>query len=110
MIDKRLLVDTVAVKLELEKDEWGSPVLGGPISLSNVRFDRSIKNDGSQNNRTQSKIGVIYVYPQYCPVTIDKSWMNALVEDEFGTYLIRDIIINRNPFNNKVFSYEIEVI
>lgn len=115
MIDKRMLVDFVTIQLEIDKDEWGSPVYGEPFTLSPVRFDRNLETSGDKSIggngiREYTKPSVLYVYPEHCNVSADNSWINAKLADEYGEYLVKKVIPHKHPFANKIFSYEIEVI
>lgn len=111
MIDKRMLVDTVTIKkLTGEKDVWGKVTYDEPTTLKPVRFDRQFNVSGSTNNRSESKPGVLFVYPKYCPVDLDESFENGVINDGKRDYKIRSVIPVYYPRQNKVFCYEIEVI
>lgn len=117
VIDKRTLVDSVTIsKPTGKKDGWGKEGFSYPILLSPVRFDRNFDGPGSVNNPSGQKNpsfrapGVIFVYPQYCDVEIDSSYRNAIVKDGSDEYIVNKIIPVYEPFNRRVFCYEIEVM
>lgn len=111
MIDKRMLVDTVTIqKPSGEKDGWGKVIYDEPKALKPVRFDRQFNVSGSTNNRSESNPSVLFVYPKYCPVVLDESFENGLINDGKRDYKIRSVIPIYYPRQNKVFCYEIEVI
>lgn len=113
MIDKRLLTDTVTVSLTGSKNEWGEVVYQEEFELSNVRFDRRIikkeNKTSSALNSVQDKPGILFIYPKFTPVTVDDSWIDAIIKDEYSTYKVVGYTVHP-LFNSKVFSYELEVI
>lgn len=110
-IDKRLLVDTVTIqKTTEEKDAWGKVMLESPVTLSSVRFDRQYQVQGTQNNRKEAKPSLLFVYPQYCPIVLDKSFENAIINDGQTEYRVTTIVPVSYPHNNKIFCYEVECI
>lgn len=110
-VDKRLLVDTVTIKKTTgEKDEWGKVVLESPVTIRPVRFDRQYQVQGTQNNRKESKPSVLFVYPQYCPIVLDETFENAIVNDGKRDYRVTTVIPVSYPHNGKIFCYELECI
>ncbi|WP_164683834.1 putative minor capsid protein [Streptococcus hyointestinalis] len=111
MIDKRTLIDTVTIqKPSDQKDSWGKVVLADKITLSPVRFDRQFSVQGTQNNRKESKPSVLFVYPKYCPVVLDDSFENAIVNDGKRDYKVTSIIPVSYPHKQKIFCYEVECV
>lgn len=112
MIDKRLLQDKVIVKLKQSENDWGKNNYSYDIVLSPVRFDRNVISKTLKSTRTENtfvnKPGVIFIYPKFCKVTVDESWIEAKVIDEISEYKVVGFKVNY--FNGKVFSYEIEVL
>lgn len=112
MIDKRLLTDTIQVKLVDDVDTWGKQAYKEPFTVNNVRFDRltvdktdkAIKLTNTVRNRT----GNIFIYPRSSKVIVNDSWLQAQITDEHGTYEV--VSYQVNYFNGKVFSYEVNVI
>lgn len=109
MIDKRLLTDEVQVFLKSGPDSYGKEKEAEPILLKPVRFDRSVSVNGSGNNVNRQKVGTIFVYPKFCDVTVDDSWLGARVSDGVRDYIVQGFNVN-HLFSKTVFSYEIEVI
>lgn len=111
MIDKRLLVDAVTIqKATGEKDGWGKVILESPVTLKPVRFDRQYQAQGTKNNRTESKPSTLFVYPRHCPVTLDDTFINAVIKDGQREYRVTSVTPVSYPHNNKVFCYELECI
>lgn len=110
-IDKRLLVDTVTIqKPTEEKDGWGKVILESPVTLKPVRFDRQYQVQGTQNNRKESKPSVLFVYPKYCPVILDDTFENAIINDGKREYRVTSVVPVSYPHKQKVFCYEVECI
>lgn len=110
MIDKRMLVDTVTIQKTSDVDKWGKETYSDPITLKYVRFDRSVSHTGSGADRNENNFSVLMIYPKYTPIELDDSWLNGRVFDESRNYIIRKIIPQYHPFNNKILCYEVEVI
>lgn len=111
MIDKRLLTDSVKVELVESKDEWGDKKHSTPITLNNVRFDRTTQIKNNQNlgkNTLKNKVGTIFIYPKITEIVIDDSWIGAKVTDEYGEYKVQGYSVNK--LNGQLFSIELEVI
>lgn len=110
-IDKRLLIDAVTIqKTTGELDGWGKETLEQPLTLKPVRFDRQYQVQGTQNNRIESKPSTLFVYPKHCPVTLDDTFVNAVIKDGQREYRVTSVTPVSYPHNNKVFCYELECI
>ena len=59
-----------------------------------------------QCNRTST----LFVYPKYCNVTVDDSWLDAKVIYAGHEYTIQSYETLLHPFSQRVFCYEIGVI
>lgn len=110
MIDKRLLNDTVTIQKITGKDKWGNETYSEPMELLNVKFDREVGLVGTGSNRGETKASVLFIYPIYCPVTIDDSYKNGKINDGQRDFIIRKIIPQYHPFNKSILCYEVEVI
>ena len=99
MIDKRLLKDKIIVKKVTDKNDFGDETYSEPITVESVRFDRSISVSGNRGKYTNSSVS---------NVTVDDSWLEAVVNDGERDYTITGY--QPNFVNGKAFSFEIEVI
>lgn len=108
MIDKRLLQDVVTVSKVDGKDDFGDVTYADPLDIKPVRFDRSVQVVGANNSKTRQKVGKVFIYPKFVDVTVDDSWLGALVNDGVRDYLVTGYEVN--TLNGKIFSYEVEVI
>ena len=107
MIDKRLLQDVVTVRKVEGKDNYGDIKYSEPLYIKPVRFDRSVVVTGTNNSKTRQKAGVVYIYPKFVNVTVDDSWLGAVMNDGARDYLV--IGYQPNYLNGRIFSYEVEV-
>lgn len=110
MIDKRLLVDTVAIAKVAEVDSWGKVTYTEPVTLSHVRFDRNLERVGTGNHRSEAKPSVLFVYPKFCPIELDDSYLGAKVSHDDHEYIVKKIIPHPHPFKKAIFCYEVEVV
>lgn len=110
MIDKRMLNDTVTITKPKGKDKWGKESQSELLTLSPVKFDCEDSYVGTGNNRSESKPSVLLVYPQFCPVELDKTFLGGTVNDGQKDYIIRKIIPQYHPFKKSVLCYEVEVV
>nr|DAE55435.1 MAG TPA: Minor capsid protein [Caudoviricetes sp.] len=110
MIDKRMLPDSVKIQKPTGKDDWGKETYSEPLLLSPCKFDRVLSHTGSGSNRSETKPSTVIVYPQFCPVELDKSYLGGVVDDDGTIYLVRSIIPQYHPLTRKLLAYEIEVI
>lgn len=108
MIDKRLLTDTISVRKVAGKNDYGDESYSDPLDIKPVRFDRSVQVVGTNNSKTRQNAGKVFIYPRFVDVTVDDSWLGALVNDGVRDYLVTGYEVN--TLNGKVFSYEVEVI
>ncbi|HFU4076820.1 TPA: putative minor capsid protein [Streptococcus suis] len=107
MIDKRLLQDFITVRKVEGKDDFGDVTYSDPLDIKPVRFDRSVAVIGTNNSKIKQKVGVVYIYPKFANVTVDESWLGAIVNDRERDYLVTGY--QPNYLNGKIFSYEVEV-
>ena len=107
MIDKRLLQDFITVRKVEGKNDFGDVTYSDPLDIKPVRFDRSVAVIGTNNSKTKQKVGVVYIYPKFANVTVDESWLGAIVNDRERDYLVTGY--QPNYLNGKIFSYEVEV-
>lgn len=110
-IDKRLLIDTVTIQKDTgEKDGWGKVILESPVTLKHVRFDRQYQVQGTKNSRKEAKPSILFVYPKYCPIILDKTFENAIINDRERDYRVISVLPVSYPHKKKVFCYEVECI
>mgnify|MGYP005780661381 FL=1 len=110
MIDKRMLVDSVAITLVGPPDKWGKQTELSTLTLNNVRFDVTTASNSSGRNSNINRTSTLFIYPKYCNVVVDVSWLDAKVISNGHEYTIQSYETLLHPFNMQVFCYEIGVI
>ena len=110
MIDKRMLHDSLTIKKSIEEDDWGKEAYSEPLLLSPCKFDRSFSRSGTGNHRSEYNTSTVIVYHKYCPVSLDKSFVGGIVEEDGVSYVVKDIIPQYHPLTSRLLAYEIEVI
>lgn len=110
MIDKRMLPNSVTIKKPIGEDDWGKETYSDPLYLSPCKFDRTFSNSGIGNHRSERNSSTVIVYPKYCPVELDKSFVGGVVEEDGVSYVVKNIIPQYHPLTKKLLAYEIEVI
>lgn len=110
MIDKRMLVDSVAITLVGPPDKWGKQTELSTLTLGNVRFDVATNLNSANRNSNINRTSTLFVYPKYCNVTVDDTWLDAKVIYAGHEYIVQSYETLLHPFNRQVFCYEIGVI
>lgn len=110
MIDKRMLVDSVEVTLVGPPDKWGKQKELSNLTLGNVRFDVATNLNSANRNSNINRTSALFVYPKYCNVTVDDSWLDAKLIYAGHEYTIQSYETLLHPFSQRVFCYEIGVI
>ncbi|CAI3320403.1 minor capsid protein [Enterococcus cecorum] len=110
MIDKRMLVDSVAITLVGPPDKWGKQTELSTLALNNVRFDVATTSNSSGRNSNINRASTLFVYPKYCNVVVDDTWLDAKVIYAGHEYTVQSYETLIHPFNRQVFCYEIGVI
>ena len=89
MIDKRMLTDSVIIKKPVGEDDWGKEAYSDPLLLSPCKFDRSYSHSGTGNHRSESNSSTVIVYHKYCPVKLDKSFVEVLLKRKVLATLLK---------------------
>lgn len=110
MIDKRMLVDSVEVTLVGTPDKWGKQTELSTLKIENVRFDVATNANSSGRNSNINRASTLFVYPKYCNVVVDDTWLDAIVIYAGHEYTVQSYETLIHPFNRQVFCYEIGVI
>lgn len=110
MIDKRMLVDSVAITLVGPPDKWGKQTELSTLALNNVRFDVATNLNSANRNSNINRASTLFVYPKYCNVVVDDTWLDAKVIYDGHEYTVQSYETLIHPFNRQVFCYEIGVI
>ncbi|MDZ5592031.1 putative minor capsid protein [Enterococcus cecorum] len=105
-----MLVDSVAITLVGPPDKWGKQTELSTLKIENVRFDVATNANSSGRNSSINRVSTLFVYPKYCNVVVDDSWLDAKVVHNGHEYTVQSYETLLHPFNMQVFCYEIGVI
>lgn len=105
-----MLVDSVAITLVGPPDKWGKQTELSTLALNNVRFDVATTSNSSGRNSNINRASTLFVYPKYCNVVVDDTWLDAKVIYAGHEYTVQSYETLIHPFNRQVFCYEIGVI
>jgi len=108
---KRMCIHSVTFERFLSTDRYNKPLYGEPLQLDYVRFDNNPVWSKSGNSDSIVANGVLFVYPSFSTNVNDLSGtMKSLVTFNGVKYVVNKVIEVYEPFSNKVFCYEIEVL
>lgn len=111
---KRMCQQTITLTLTdpTKTDEWGQPLAGKPVTIEHCVMQPQTIYSGSNNDRTIVANAVVFLYSGISsplPV-ITKDNVGSTVSFEGQDYTVVQIVDNRDPFGNDVYSYELEVL
>lgn len=108
---KRLCVHSVTFERFLSTDRYNKPIYSEPLLIDRVRFDNNPVWSKSGNNDSIVANGVLFVYPNISTNAGDLSnTMKSRITFNGTTYVVNKVIEVYEPFSNKVFCYEMEVL
>lgn len=110
-IREDFLVDNFKYFEYLKDDEWGKPVFNDiPVLVDKCRIDTNV-NYGANGSSGQSLnySAVIFCYNGITKNIFDFKVKSKIVFDD-NEYIITNVIKCKNPFENTLFSIEIEVV
>lgn len=112
-IPKKYCNQSVILRKLTGKDEWQNKLFEPDVTLINVIFQSETIYSGSNNSREVVATGIVYLFNSIAepfPLIIAGKHEGSEIEFEGRTYVVEKIVDNRNPFDNTVYSYELEVI
>ncbi|GAX06812.1 minor capsid protein [Secundilactobacillus pentosiphilus] len=95
-----------------QTDDWGNPIKVAPITINNCVVQPQTIYSGSNNDRTIVANAVVFLYAGISdPLpTIAKNNVGSVITFEGQKYTLTQIVDNREPFSNELYSYELEVL
>jgi len=93
-------------------DDWDKPLKFDPVKIEHCIVQPQTIYSGSNNNRTIVANAIVFLYSGISsplPV-ITKDNVGSTVSFEGQDYTVVQIVDNRDPFGNDVYSYELEVL
>lgn len=108
---KRACVHSIEFKECIGTNNYGKPLYAAPIVINNVRFDDNRLWTRSGNNAEITANAVAFIYPFAADIDKDFSKSEKSVIIFKGKeYVVNKIVRNYYPYEDKVFSYELEVL
>lgn len=111
-IDRRLCNQQIVLKIpDGERDRYGRTKTITK-SINHVLVQPQTIYSGDSNSRKVTANAVVFLFAQITePMpNLDKDSVGWKLEFEGNEYTITNLVDNREPFSNKVYSYELEVL
>ena len=108
-VDPKWLVDSFVYYEYLKNDEFGKSIYSDPVTINNVRVDYSTQ---FTRDKTESKVianAVIFCFASATtPFLAFKEQSKVTMDGK--EYVIQKVVTNKEPYNDTLWSYELEVI
>lgn len=104
----KTLIDSFEYHEYIGINDWSEPVYNEPLSVSNVRIDRSVSysaNDG----KTVLYDAVIFCYAGLTDPLLSFKEQSKVHFDGQDKTIVK-VIINKEPFKDTIYSVELEVV
>lgn len=111
-IPKRLCNQSIVLHVENgEEDDYGKKKKTD-MPVNHVLVQPQTIYSGSNNSRTITANAIVFLFAQITePLPkITPEWIGTHLTFEDRDYTITNIVDNREPYSNKVYSYELEVL
>ncbi|MQS44246.1 putative minor capsid protein [Companilactobacillus mishanensis] len=94
-----------------ETDDWGKPKYED-VKITHCVVQPQTVFSGSNNDRQIVANAIVFFYAQITtPMpTLDRDSVGSTITFDKHEYTITQIVDNRDPFGNEVWSYELEVL
>lgn len=111
-IPKKMCNQSIVLQVPTgEEDDYGKQKTVEQ-AINNVLVQPQTIYSGSSNGRTITANAIVYLFAGISdPLPkITPDWVGTHLKFEGRDYTITNIVDNREPYNNKVYSYELEVL
>jgi hypothetical protein len=111
-IPKKMCNQSIALQVPTgEEDDYGKQKTVEQ-EINNVLVQPQTIYAGSSNSRTITANAIVFLFAGISdPLPkITPDWVGTHLKFEGRDYTITNIVDNREPYNNKVYSYELEVL
>lgn len=112
-IPKSMANQSVTLKLKTkELDDWGKIKYSEPMDIESCVVQPQTIYSGDSNNRKIVANAIVFFYAQITtPMPkLDRDSVGSKLIFEGKEYTINNIVDNRDPFGNDVWSYELEIL
>lgn len=108
-VDPAVLIDSFEYCQLLEKDEYGKEIYQAPIFIDRVRIDRTSVFSRTGKERRLMANGIIFCFASATEPFLEFKERSKVKFDN-REYTIEKVIINKEPYRNAIWSYELEVV
>lgn len=111
-IPKKMCNQSIALQVPTgEEDDYGKQKTVEQV-INNVLVQPQTIYSGSSNSRTITANAIVFLFAQISePLPkITPDWIGTHLTFEGRDYTITNIVDNREPYSNEVYSYELEVL
>lgn len=108
-MDRRLLVDSFVYEEFLGKGKKGESLFGKPVVISLCRIDKNIQVSSSKNDNNKTYDSIVFCYSDWTTPFIEFKERSKITYDG-SIKIIQKVVPVVEPYSNKLFSYELEVI
>lgn len=108
-MDKRVLVDRFEYLEYDGKNRYHQPTFKEPVTVANVRIDRNAVFSRDANEAKILANAVIFCYADHTEPFKDFKEQSKVVFDG-KDHIIQRVIYVTNPYNDRPFAYELEVV
>lgn len=111
-IPKKMCNQSIKIEVANGKEDGYGHVQTEDVALDHVLVQPQTIYSGTSNNRTITANAVVFLFAGVTtPMPkIDKNWVGYHLTFEGNDYTITNIVDNREPYSNDVYSYELEVL
>ena len=103
------LVDTIVYEKITGKDDYQKPQYAPPVTISNVRIDRTTKYSYTSGGREIMWNAVIFCYARLSSPMQDFAEESRVTFDG-QEHNIKNVLKNCEPYSSKIYSIELEVV
>lgn len=103
------LVDTVVYGQITGKDDYQRPMYAAPVTISNVRIDRTTKYSYTSGGRDILYNAVIFCYAGMT-TPLQDFIIESRVTFDGQEHIITNVLKNHEPYSDEMYSIELEVV
>lgn len=108
---ERACIHSIEFKKCIGTNNYGKPLYAAPIVINHVRFDDNRVWSKSGNAAEITANAVVFIYPFVTATDVDFSEVEkSIITFKGNEYIVNKIVRNFFPYEDKIFSYELEVL
>jgi hypothetical protein len=103
------LVDEMVYEQIIEKDDYQRPIYAAPVTIINVRIDRTTKYSYTSGGRDILYNAVIFCYAGMT-TPLQDFIPESRVTFDGQEHIITNVLKNHEPYSDAIYSIELEVV